>query len=59
MPTLDGASDDVAQERLQACFDRPVVRLNRADLVWEMGAIHCLSLQMPVGRSAEPARPEA
>ncbi len=53
MPAFGGPSDDVAQRRLQQCFkDRPVVKLPCADLVWGMGAIHCLSQQMPMGRPA-------
>jgi agmatine deiminase len=53
MPSFGGRSDDVAQRRLQQCFkDRPVVKLDCSDLVWGMGAIHCLSQQMPTGRPA-------
>lgn len=53
MPTFGGPSDQVAQRRLQQCFkDRPVVPLDCSDLVWGMGAIHCLSQQVPVGRPA-------
>jgi agmatine deiminase len=56
MPTFGGPSDDVAQRRLQQCFkDRPVVKLDCKDLVWGMGAIHCLSQQMPAGRPAQLA----
>jgi agmatine deiminase len=48
MPTFGGASDEVAKRRLQQCFkDRPVVGLDCRDLVWGMGAIHCLSQQVP------------
>ncbi|HET6399270.1 MAG TPA: agmatine deiminase family protein [Candidatus Thermoplasmatota archaeon] len=50
LPTFGGPSDLVAQQRLQAAFDRPVVPLPCEDLVWGMGAIHCLSQQVPVGR---------
>ena len=47
-PTFGGASDAVAQRRLQQCFrDRAVVPLDCRDLVWGMGAIHCLSQQVP------------
>lgn len=53
LPTFGGPSDLVAQRRLQQCFkDRPVVPLDCADLVWGMGAIHCLSQQVPAGRPA-------
>jgi agmatine deiminase len=53
LPTFGGPSDLVAQRRLQQCFkDRPVVPLDCSDLVWGMGAIHCLSQQVPVGRPA-------
>ncbi len=54
LPTFGGPSDLVAQRRLQQCFkDRPVVPLDCSDLVWGMGAIHCLSQQVPVGRPAK------
>lgn len=54
MPAFGGRSDDIAQLRLQQCFkDRPVVKLDCSDLVWGMGAIHCLSQQMPAGRPAK------
>ncbi len=53
MPAFGGPSDDGARDRLQKCFpDRPVVKLDCTDLVWGMGAIHCLSQQMPAGRPA-------
>ena len=53
LPTFGGPSDAVAQRRLQQCFkDRPVVPLDCSDLVWGMGAIHCLSQQVPAGRPA-------
>jgi agmatine deiminase len=53
LPTFGGPSDLVAQRRLQQCFkDRPVVPLDCSDLVWGMGAIHCLSQQVPAGRPA-------
>ena len=53
LPTFGGPSDDIAQRRLQQCFkDRPVVKLPCDDLVWGMGAIHCLSQQMPAGTPA-------
>jgi agmatine deiminase len=57
MPAFGGPSDAVAQRRLQQCFkDRPVVPLDCRDLVWGMGAIHCLSQQMPATRlEAEPS----
>jgi agmatine deiminase len=51
MPTFGGPSDGIARMRLQQCFkDRAVVGLPCQDLVWGMGAIHCLSQQMPAGR---------
>ncbi|MHB8634256.1 MAG: agmatine deiminase family protein [Thermoplasmatota archaeon] len=50
MPTFGGPSDEVARRRLQQAFkDRPVVPLACTDLIWGMGAIHCLSQQMPRG----------
>lgn len=56
LPTFGGPSDAVAQRRLQQCFkDRPVVPLDCSDLVWGMGAIHCLSQQVPAGTPARLA----
>ncbi len=55
MPTFASPTDDIAQRRLQQCFkDRPVVKLPCQDLVWGMGAIHCLSQQMPSKKVAGP-----
>jgi agmatine deiminase len=56
MPAFGGKSDEVAQRRLQQCFkDRPVVPLDCRDLVWGMGAIHCLSQQMPATTVQAPS----
>ena len=54
VPAFGGESDEIARMRLQACFgDRLVSLLDCRDLVWGMGAIHCLSQQMPIGDGSQ------
>lgn len=54
LPAFGGPSDEIARLRLQQCFtDRPVTLLDCRDLVWGMGAIHCLSQQMPIGEGSQ------
>jgi agmatine deiminase len=48
MPSFGGASDDVAQATLARLFrDRRIIAIPSADLVWGLGAIHCLTQQHP------------
>ena len=48
LPTFGGASDAQAAEVLQRCFpDRQIVGLDSRDLVWGLGAWHCLTQQVP------------
>ncbi len=48
VPTFDAPTDAQALETLQACFpDRRIVGIPTQDLIWGMGAIHCLSQQIP------------
>lgn len=48
VPTYGGISDDIAMQILQAAFPtRAVVPLDHRDLIWGMGGIHCLSMQVP------------
>ena len=48
LPTYDPARDETARTRLQALFpDRRVVGIDCTDLVWGLGAFHCVSQQWP------------
>ncbi|MBV9463862.1 MAG: agmatine deiminase family protein [Verrucomicrobiae bacterium] len=48
VPTYRHANDARAIEILQKCFpDRKVVGVDCTDLIWGLGAIHCLTQQMP------------
>jgi agmatine deiminase len=56
MPSFGCSADQVAQTMLARQFpDRRVVAIPSADLVWGLGAIHCLTQQHPVPfRSERP-----
>ncbi|GAB4442300.1 MAG: agmatine deiminase family protein [Chloroflexi bacterium OHK40] len=48
LPTFGGPSDERAAEVLRRCFpDREVVGLDCTDVVWGLGAWHCLTQQVP------------
>jgi agmatine deiminase len=48
LPTYDPERDDEARTALQSCFpDREVVGIDCTDLVWGLGACHCVSQQWP------------
>jgi agmatine deiminase len=48
LPTFGGPSDAVAGELLQRCFpEREIVGLDCTDVVWGLGAWHCLTQQVP------------
>lgn len=48
LPTYDPKQDGVAQATLQALFpDRRVVGIDCTDLVWGLGAFHCVTQQWP------------
>jgi agmatine deiminase len=48
LPVFDHANDAVATETLARLFpDRRIVPINCRDLVWGMGAIHCVTQQQP------------
>jgi agmatine deiminase len=52
MPSFGCSSDEVAQATLALLFpNRRVVTIPCADLVWGLGAIHCLTQQHPAPRS--------
>ncbi len=49
MPSFGCAADEVAQATLAHLFpDRCVIAIPSADLVWGLGAIHCLTQQHPL-----------
>lgn len=48
LPVFDDSNDAIAIKRLSECFsDREVIPVNCRDLVWGLGAIHCLTQQLP------------
>jgi agmatine deiminase len=48
LPTYDPARDEQARSTLQALFPtRRVVGIDCTDLVWGLGAFHCVSQQWP------------
>ncbi|MDX2193614.1 MAG: agmatine deiminase family protein [Gemmatimonadales bacterium] len=48
LPTYRCPADEVARETLQRCFPgRQVVGIDCTDLVWGLGAFHCVSQQWP------------
>ncbi len=49
LPTYGHANDRVARRRLQKLFQkRKVVAIDCRDLIWGLGAFHCVTQQMPV-----------
>jgi agmatine deiminase len=48
LPTFGGPSDAAAGELLRRCFpEREIVGLDSTDVVWGLGAWHCLTQQVP------------
>jgi agmatine deiminase len=48
LPTYDPSRDDQARDTLQSLFpDREVIGIDCTDLVWGLGAFHCVSQQWP------------
>jgi len=48
LPFYGGPTDAVAREVLQSCFPtREVIGIDCTDLVWGLGAFHCLTQQVP------------
>ena len=48
MPGYDRDRDEIARATLQRCFpDRDVITIDCTDLVWGLGAIHCVTQQWP------------
>ena len=52
MPAYDPEQDDVAAAALARCFpDRTIIPIDCTDLVWGLGAIHCVTQQWPEASS--------
>jgi agmatine deiminase len=48
VPTFSCPQDDEALDILQSCFqDRQVIGINARELVWGLGAFHCITQQVP------------
>ncbi len=48
VPTFEDPADEVAMQLLQDCYlDRTVVGVAAIDLVWGLGAFHCMTQQQP------------
>ncbi len=48
VPTFGGSEDDTVQKTMATLFPtRRIVGLDHRDLIWGMGGIHCLSMQVP------------
>ena len=48
MPAYDPERDEIARATLACCFpDRVVVPIDCTDLVWGLGALHCVTQQWP------------
>jgi agmatine deiminase len=48
VPTFNDPIDRIALGILAECFsDRPVVGIHSLDLLWGLGALHCLTQQQP------------
>lgn len=49
LPVYGHRNDRVAQETLQSLFpQREVIAVNCVDLIWGLGAFHCITQQMPL-----------
>ena len=48
VPTFEDPADDTAMQLLQDCYsDRTIVGVNALDLIWGLGAFHCMTQQQP------------
>ena len=49
MPSFGDPMDEKAEAILQSCFkERKVVRMDCSSVIWGLGAIHCLTQQVPL-----------
>ncbi len=52
MPSFDCPADEIAASTLERLFPgRDLVRISSTDLVWGLGAIHCLTQQHPTSQA--------
>jgi len=50
VPTFNDPADRVALATLAKCFpDREVAGINCRELIWGLGALHCMTMQQPAG----------
>lgn len=48
IPTFHDPADDIAMQVLQDCYpDRTMIGISAIDLVWGLGAFHCMTQQQP------------
>lgn len=48
VPVFGDPADEIAMQQLQDCYpDRAVVGVKAIDLVWGLGAFHCMTQQQP------------
>ena len=48
MPTFGDPADDAAMQLLQDCYpDRTITGVDAIDLIWGLGAFHCMTQQQP------------
>ena len=61
VPTFNDANDRVALNLLaRLCPNRRVIGINCTELIWGLGALHCMTQQQPCGRLVpEPRRLQA
>jgi agmatine deiminase len=51
VPTFDDENDEEALDTIQDAFpDRPVTAIDSRELIWGLGAFHCLTQQQPATR---------
>jgi agmatine deiminase len=57
LPTYDPDNDDEARTTLQRLFpERQVIGIDSADLVWGLGAFHCVTQQWPLAAGQRDTR---
>jgi agmatine deiminase len=57
VPTFHDANDRVALNILADVFpDREVIGVHCVDLIWGLGALHCMTQQQPAGNSIRPTK---
>jgi agmatine deiminase len=58
VPTFNDRNDRIALHTLARCFPgREVTGINCTELIWGLGALHCMTQQQPALHFADPTRP--